>query len=122
MSAEEHLAKMAKLNASQQKQMDAENALANCQAEQLLESQRQLHQAQQQIARLTDAFESLSTNQQQQPLPLTLTTAPKKKPELPQFDSKNVLIWIRRVEAANQRVGVGEAKILYICLIKAKCL
>ena len=62
MSAEEHLAKMAKLNASQQKQMDAENALANCQAEQLLESQRQLQQAQQQIARLADAFESLSTN------------------------------------------------------------
>ena len=81
-----------------------------------------MQQAQQQIARLTDAFESLSTNQQQQPLPLTLTTAPKKKPELPQFDSKNVLIWIRRVEAAYQRVGVGEAKILYICLIKVKCL
>ena len=110
MSAEEQLAKMAELNAAQQKQMDAANAFANRQAEQLMESQRQLNLAQQHIQKLSDAFESLSTQQQQQPPPLTLTTAPKRKPELPPFDSKNILIWIRRIEAAYQRVGVIEAK------------
>ena len=49
MSAEEQLAKMAELNAAQQKQMDAANLFANRQAEQLLDSQRQLQAAQQQI-------------------------------------------------------------------------
>ena len=110
MSAEEQMRTMAELNAAQQKQMDAANAFANRQAEQLMDSQRQLQQAQEQIKKLTDAFESLSTQQQQQPRPLTLTTAPKKKPELPPFDRKNILIWIRRIEAAYQRVGVTEAK------------
>ena len=33
-----------------------------------------------------------------------------KKPELPPFDSKNILIWIRRIEAAYYRVGVVAAK------------
>ena len=110
MSAEEQLAKMAELNAAQQRQMDAANLFANRQAEQLLESQRQLQQAQQHIQKLSDAFEALSTQQQQQPRPLTLSQPPKKKPELPAFDSKNILIWIRRIEAAYHRVGVVEAK------------
>ena len=110
MSAEEQLAKMAELHLAQQKQMDAANVFANRQAEQLLESQRQLQQAQEHIKKLSDAFESLSTRQQQEPRPLTLTTAPKKKPELPPFDRKNILIWIRRVQAAYQRVGVVDSK------------
>ena len=117
MSTDEQLARMMELQANQQKQMEAANEFATRQANQLLESQRQLQQAQDHISRLTEAFESLSTSQreqqqhqQQQPRPLTLTTAPKKKPELPPFDSKNILIWIRRVEAAYHRVGVVEAK------------
>ena len=110
MSAEEQLAKMAELNAAQQKQMDAANLFANRQAEQLLDSQRQLQRAQEQIEKLTNVFESLSTQQQQTPRPLTLTTAPKKKPELPPFDRKNIIIWIRRVQAAYQRVGVVESR------------
>ena len=110
MSADEQLAKMAELHAAQQKQMEAANIFANRQAEQLLDSQRQLQAAQDQIERLTNAFEALSSRQQQEPRPLTLTTAPKKKPELPPFDRKNILIWIRRVEAAYQRVGVVESK------------
>ena len=110
MSAQEELARMAELNANQQRQMDAANIFANKQTEQLLESRRQLELAQQQISKLTEAFESLSTQQPQQPRPLTLTQAPKKKPELPPFDGKNILIWIRRIEAAYVRVGVTEAK------------
>ena len=33
-----------------------------------------------------------------------------RKPELPDFDKKNVDIWIKRVEAAYTRVGITEAK------------
>ena len=110
MSAQEQLAAMAELQAAQQQQMEAANTFANKQTEQLIESRRQLELAQQQISRLTEAFESLSTQQPQQPRPLTLTQAPKKKPELPPFDGKNILIWIRRIEAAYLRVGVTEAK------------
>ena len=113
MSAEEQMQQMIQLQANQQKQMEAANEFASRQAEQLLESQRQLQQAHEHLSRLTEAFESLSTQQreqQQQPRPLTLTTAPKKKPELPPFDSKNILVWIRRIEAAYLRVGVVEAK------------
>ena len=104
--AEERIQQLQALAEKQQKQMDEANAFANRQASQLAESQRQLQEAQQSIYNLTTAFQTLST----QPRPLTVSSAPKKKPELPPFDSKNVLIWIRRVEAAYARVGVVEAK------------
>ena len=106
MSAEERLQQLTELAEKQQKQMDDANAFANRQAAQLEESQRQLREAQQTVLNLTTAFQALST----QPRPLTLNSAPKKKPELPPFDGKNVLIWIRRVEAAYSRVGVIEPK------------
>ena len=86
--------------------MDAANDYANLQTQQLQESRRQLDSAQQSVSELTNAFRELSS----QPRPLTVSTAPKKKPDLPQFDSKNILIWIRRVEAAYARVGVVEPK------------
>ena len=39
------------------------------------------------------------------------STAPKpRKPELPDFDRKNIDIWIKRVEAAYTRVGIVDAK------------
>ena len=90
----------------QQEQMDAANDYANLQTQQLQESRRQLDAAQQSVADLTSAFREMSS----QPRPLTVSTAPKKKPDLPQFDSKNILIWIRRVEAAYARVGIVEPK------------
>ena len=82
------------------------NAFQDAAAQKLAESQRQLEETQRNLTDLTAAFNSLST----QGRPLTVTSPPKKKPELPQFDSKNVLIWIRRVEAAYVRAGVVEPK------------
>ena len=92
--------------ADQQRQMEEAKQQADFQTQQLLESKRQLEASQQSVADLTSAFRNLSS----QPRPLTVSTAPKKKPELPPFDSKNILVWIRRVEAAYSRVGVIEAK------------
>ena len=86
--------------------MDAANDYANLQTQQLQESRRQLDAAQQSVSELTSAFRELSS----QPRPLTVSTAPKKKPDLPQFDAKNILVWIRRVEAAYARVGIVEPK------------
>ena len=94
----------------QSKQIEEGNAFANDMATQLQESKRQQEASQRSIADLTTAFNSLNSNISSQPRPLTLSSPPKKKPELPPFDSKNVLIWIRRVEAAYARVGVIEPK------------
>ena len=92
--------------AEQQKQMDEANQFANLQTEQLRESKRQLEASQQSVIDLTNAFRDLTAH----PRPLTVSTTPKKKPELPPFDSKNILVWIRRVEAAYARSGTTEAK------------
>ena len=94
----------------QAKQIEDGNTFANDMATQLQESKRQQEASQKSIADLTTAFNNLNSNIASQSRPLTLSTAPKKKPELPPFDSKNVLIWIRRVEAAYARVGVIEPR------------
>ena len=88
------------------RQLQEVKSYSDGQTEQLRESQRQLELAHNNIADLTSAFRDLSAN----PRPLTTSSAPKKKPELPPFDSKNVIVWIRRVEAAYSRVGVIEPK------------
>ena len=90
----------------QQSQMEKANEFVSLQTQQLQESRRQLEASQQSVADLTSAFRELSA----QPRPLTVSSAPKKKPDLPPFDSKNILIWIRRVEAAYSRVGVVEPR------------
>ena len=90
----------------QQKQMDEANQFVSLQTQQLQESKRQLEASQQSVADLTNAFRELTS----QPRPLTISTASKKKPELPPFDSKNVIIWLRRVEAAYARVGIVDPK------------
>ena len=94
----------------QAKQIEEGNTFANDMATQLQESKRQQEASQKSIADLTNAFNNLNSNISSQARPLTLSTSPKKKPELPPFDSKNVLIWIRRVEAAYARVGIIEPK------------
>ena len=90
----------------QQKQMDDASQFVSLQTQQLQESKRQLEASQQSVAELTNAFRELTS----QPRPLTISSAPKKKPDLPPFDSKNVLVWIRRVEAAYARVGTVDPK------------
>ena len=91
---------------SPEDQKRALQALAERQQQQIEESQRQLQKSQDTVDSLTRAFNDLAA----QPRPLTVSSAPKKKPRLPPFDSKNVLIWIRRVEAAYSRVRVVEPK------------
>ena len=103
---EERFRQLQALAEQQAKQIDEGNAFASRMVNQLQDSQNQLHAAQQNITDLTNAFNNLSAR----PGALTVSTAPKKKPELPPFDAKNVLIWIRRVEAAYSRVGVVEPK------------
>ena len=105
-TAEERILALTALAEKQQKQIEEGNAFASRAASQLQESQRQLQVSQQAVTDLTKAFNDLSA----QPQPLTVSSAPKKKPELPPFDSKNILIWIRRVESAYTRVGVVESK------------
>ena len=104
--SEERFLALQQLAEKQAKQIEEGNAFANQAATQLQESQRQLSVAQQNVADLTSAFNSLST----QGRPLTVTSAPKKKPELPPWDSKNVLVWIRRVESAYIRAGVVDPR------------
>ena len=100
--SEERFLALQALAEKQAKQIEEGNAFANKAAAQLQESQRQLEVSQQNLTDLTNAFNSLTS----QSRPLTVSSAPKKKPELPPFDSKHVLIWIRRVEAAYSRAGV----------------
>ena len=90
----------------QARMLEEGNAFQDAAAQKLADSQRQLEETQKNLTDLTSAFNSLST----QGRPLTVTSAPKKKPELPQFDTKNVLVWIRRVEAAYVRAGVVDPK------------
>ena len=106
MTLEQRLQHLTQLAEMQQKQMQEANAFAARQAEQLQQSQHQLEASQQTVRQLSDAFHALSTH----PRPAATASAPKKKPELPPFDSKNILIWIRRIEAAYARVGCIEAK------------
>ena len=98
------------LATQQAKQIEDGNTFANDMATQLQEAKRQQEASQKSIADLTNAFNNLNSNVSSQARPLTLSNPPKKKPELPPFDSKNVLIWIRRVEAAYARVGIIEPK------------
>ena len=95
---------------TQAKQIEDGNTFANDMAAQLQEAKRQQEASQKSIADLTNAFNNLNSNISSQSRPLTLSTPPKKKPELPPFDSKNILVWIRRVEAAYARVGIIEPK------------
>ena len=103
---EERFRALMELSERQAKQLEDANAFANQAAAQIREAHRQLEVSQQNVTDLTNAFNTLSA----QPRPLTVSSAPKKKPDLPPFDSKNVLVWIRRVEAAYSRVGVIEPK------------
>ena len=103
---EERFRALMELSERQAKQLEDANAFANQAAAQIREAHRQLQASQQNVTDLTAAFNNLSA----QPRPLTTSSPPKKKPDLPPFDSKNVLVWIRRVEAAYSRVGVVEPK------------
>ena len=91
------------INQQQQQMVDAQ-ATFEAQAQQLRESAEQLHQQQQTIHQLSSAFSTLTTTN------AATTTTSRKKPDLPPFDQQNILVWLKRLQAAYDRAGVILAK------------
>ena len=87
----------------QQQQMLDAQATFDAQRLQLEESARQMERQQQTINQLSNAFSTLSTT-------TTASTPGRKKPDMPAFDQQNVLIWIKRLQAAYDRANVTLAK------------
>ena len=87
----------------QQQQMIDAQATFDAQARQLEESARQMREQQQTINQLSSAFSSLTTT-------TASSTPSRKKPDLPPFDQQNVLIWLKRLQAAYDRANVTLAK------------
>ena len=86
----------------QQQQMIDAQAAFDAQRRQLDESARQMEQQQQTINQLSTAFSTLTTT--------TGSTPSRKKPDMPPFDQQNVLIWLKRLQAAYDRANVTLAK------------
>ena len=90
----------------QQQQMVDAQATFDAQAQQLRESAEQMRRQQDTINQLASAFQTLTTTN-------AATTAPsssRKKPEMPPFDSQNIHVWLKRLQAAYDRAGVVLAK------------
>ena len=87
----------------QQQQMVDAQATFDAQARQLEESARQMREQQQTINQLSSAFSTLTTT-------TASSTSSRKKPDLPPFDQQNVLIWLKRLQAAYDRANVTLAK------------
>ena len=92
------------INQQQQQMVDAQSTF-EAQAQQLRDSAEQLRQQQQTINQLSSAFQTLTTA-----TAATTTTTSRKKPEMPAFDQQNILVWLRRLQAAYDRAGVVLAK------------
>ena len=90
------------LQQQQQQMVDAQAAFDR-QQEQLRESAEAMRQQQQTINQLSSAFQTLTTT-------TAAPTTSRKKPELPPFDQQNILVWLRRIQAAYDRAGVTQAK------------
>ena len=86
----------------QQQQMLDAQATFDAQRLQLEESARQMERQQQTINQLSNAFSTLTTT--------TASTPSRKKPDMPAFDQQNILIWLRRLQAAYDRANVTSAK------------
>ena len=105
MTADQKILHLQQIATKQHQQLQEANAFAARQAAFLEQQQRQLEQSQNAVERLTTAFSNMSTQMASNSRP-----APKKKPDLPPFDRKNINIWIRRLLAAYDRVGVTEPR------------
>ena len=66
-----------------------------------------MKQQQDTINRLASAFDTLTTATA---APTTALPPSRKKPEMPPFDQQNVLVWLKRLQAAYDRAGVVLAK------------
>ena len=105
MTQDQKILHLQKIAEKQHQQLQEANSFAARQAAFLEEQARQLQQSQDAVTRLTAAFSDMSTSMANNPRP-----APKKKPDLPPFDRKNIHIWIKRLLAAYDRVGVTEPR------------
>ena len=85
----------------QQQMLDAQAAF-DAQRLQLEEPARQMERQQETINQLSNAFSTLTTT--------TASTSGRKKPDMPAFDQQNVLVWIKRLNAAYDRANVTLAK------------
>lgn len=99
----EHLQKANEMLQQQQQQMVDAQAAFDAQQQQLRDSAEQMRQQQQTINQLSAAFTTLTTA-------TASTTTSRKKPDLPPFDQQNILIWLKRLQAAYDRAGVTQAK------------
>ena len=98
----QQLAQANEMLQQQQQQMVDAQAAFDAQQQQLRESAEQMRQQQQTINQLSSAFQSLTT---------TTASAPsRKKPEMPPFDQQNIMVWLKRLNAAYDRAGVTRAK------------
>ena len=101
----EQLQKAGEMVQQQQQQMVNAQAAFDAQAQQLHDSAEQLRQQQQTIDRLSSAFQTLTTTNA-----AATTSSHRKKPDLPPFDQQNILVWLKRLQAAYDRAGVVLAK------------
>ena len=100
----EQLQKANEMLQQQQQQMLDAQATFDAQSQQLRDSAEQMQQQQQTINQLSSAFQTLTTTTAATPSPS------RKKPDMPPFDQQNILIWLKRLQAAYDRAGVVLAK------------
>ena len=101
----DQLARANEMLQQQQQQMRDAQATFDAQALQLRESAEQMRQQQQTINQLSSAFQTLTTTNA-----ATAPSASRKKPEMPVFDQQNIMVWLKRLQAAYDRAGVTLAK------------
>ena len=102
----EQLSKANEMLQQQQQQMIDAQATFDAQAQQLRDSAEAMQRQQNTIDQLASAFQTLTATNA-----ATVTPMPsRKKPEMPPFDAQNVLIWLKRLQAAYDRAGVVLAK------------
>ena len=101
---QEQFQQLQQMMETQQKQIQEMREASQVQHSNLLESQRQLQISQDTVQSLTQSFQSLSTQ------PRAAAASARKKPDLPPFDPKNIIVWIRRLNAAYDRAAIILAK------------
>ena len=101
----EQLQKANEMLQQQQQQMVDAQTTFDAQTQQLRESAEAMKRQQDTINQLASAFQTLTTTTAS-----TATSSSRKKPDMPPFDQQNVLVWLKRLQAAYDRAGVVLAK------------
>ena len=103
----EQLQKANDMLQQQQQQMADASARFEEQQRQLRESAEAMRQQQHTINQLASAFTTLTTTTA---ATTSTQSTSRKKPEMPPFDQQNILVWLKRLQAAYDRAGVTLAK------------